>query len=140
MMGYRSRRKRERNIKLSIWVVQSLLAGIFMMAGFMKTTLPIDSLGQSHPWANQVPDLLVRFIGVVELLGGIGLLLPAMLRYRPEWSNYSAMGLVLLMVVAMVYHLVKAEYGAVPTNIILASFGIYVLWGRYKKDPITPAS
>ena len=63
-------------LNISLWAAQIILAGIFIMAGFMKTTTPIEQLSASLPWAKDVPSWLVRFIGISEFLGALGLSAP----------------------------------------------------------------
>ena len=73
-----------------LWLVQILLACAFGMAGFMKSTQPVDVLAQNGiQWATQVPVALVRFIGISELLGAIGLILPAATRIKPVLTPLS---------------------------------------------------
>jgi uncharacterized membrane protein YphA (DoxX/SURF4 family) len=71
-------------LHIILWIARVLLAVMFLMAGFSKATQPIDQLSQMLPWAGQVPVALVRFIGVSEVLGGLGLVLPALLRIKPR--------------------------------------------------------
>lgn len=59
-----------------LWIVQSLLALSFLAAGVMKSVRPLEQLKQSMAWVGRVPPMLVRFIGICELLGAIGLVLP----------------------------------------------------------------
>src|SRR5690606_41094839 len=94
-----------------LWVVQIALAALFLQAGYMKTFVPIAELSQVIPLAGDLP-LLTRFIGVVELLDGLGLILPALLRVLPALTALAAWGIATIMVLALFYHLVRAEYAA----------------------------
>jgi hypothetical protein len=85
-----------RNVVL--WGVQGLLAALFLFAGVMKLVLPIDAM--AGPVA--LPGLFLRFIGVAEVLGAIGLILPRLLRIRPELTPVAASGLVIIMIGATV--------------------------------------
>ncbi len=123
-------------LNISLWVAQVILALMFIMAGAMKSTQPIEELGKSLPWVNEVSAGLVRFIGISELLGGIGILLPSILRIKPILTPLAAAGLAVVMVLAFVYHIAKGEYNVLGMNIILASIALFVAWGRYKKQPI----
>jgi len=69
-------------LHISLWIAQVILAAMFLMAGVMKSTQPIEQLGASMSWVNDFSAGMVRFIGISELLGGIGLLLPALLRIK----------------------------------------------------------
>lgn len=69
-------------LHISLWIAQVILAAMFLMAGVMKSTQPIEQLGASMSWVNDFSAGMVGFIGISELLGGIGLLLPALLRIK----------------------------------------------------------
>lgn len=85
--------KNNKTLNIALWVAQALLAAMFLMAGAMKSTQPIEELGKSMPWVNDFSVVFVRFIGISELLGGIGLLLPAFLRIKPFFTPLAALGL-----------------------------------------------
>ncbi len=121
-----------------MWVAQVLLAAMFLMAGIMKATQPIEELSQSMTWVNDFSAGMVRFIGISELLGGIGLLLPALLRIKPIFTPLAALGLFIIMVLAFIYHISNAEYQALGINLILGAIAVFIAWGRYKKAPIQP--
>jgi uncharacterized membrane protein YphA (DoxX/SURF4 family) len=127
-----------RALNISLWVVQVILAGMFVMAGLMKSTKPIHELSVTVNWANDIPELLVRFIGVSELLGGLGLLLPGIFRIKPVLTPIAASGLVTVMVFAMIFHISRGEYPAIGFNLILALLAAFVAWGRFKKAVIPP--
>jgi len=120
-----------------LWIAQVLLACAFGMAGVMKATQPIDALTQAGiAWASQVPLALVRFIGVSELLGAIGLILPAATKIKPFLTPLAALGLLTIMILAMAFHLSRGEIQATPINIVLGGLAAFVAWGRTKKAPI----
>ena len=85
-------------MKYALWIVQGLLAALFLFAGVMKLVLPIESMTQEMP----MPGLFLRFIGVCEVLGALGLILPAWLRIRPGLTSLAAIGLLLIMLGAIV--------------------------------------
>ena len=70
-------------MNIALWVVQGLLTLAFLFAGVGKSFLPLPTVKKNFPWANHVPAALVRFIGVCELLGGIGLIVPAVTGFLP---------------------------------------------------------
>ncbi|PIB39168.1 hypothetical protein BFP75_12930 [Maribacter sp. 4G9] len=125
-------------MNIALWVAQVLLAAMFLMAGIMKATQPIEELSQSMTWVNDFSAGMVRFIGISELLGGIGLLLPALLRIKPIFTPLAALGLFIIMVLAFIYHISNAEYQALGINLILGAIAVFIAWGRYKKAPIQP--
>ncbi|AXE17128.1 DoxX family protein [Runella rosea] len=123
-------------MKIALWIVQGLLALMFAFAGFTKMTTPISELALQMPWVNDFSESMVRFVGAVELLGAIGLLLPALLRIKPILTPLAALGLAVTMLFAAVYHLTKAEYQGIGINVVLGGLALFVAWGRYKKEPI----
>lgn len=124
-----------KRLNIALWIAQGLLAAMFLMAGVMKTITPIEQLAESAPWVKDLPGL-VRFIGIAELAAGLGLLLPSLLRIKPILTPLAACGLLTIMVFAMVYHGMHAEYGAIGTNLIIALIAAFIAWGRFKRAPI----
>jgi putative oxidoreductase len=131
-----NKEKPSRLLNVVLWTVQVILATMFIMAGFMKTTLPIDQLSLSVPWAKDVPEALVRFIGTSELLGAVGLLLPGVFRIKPRLTPYAASGLLTIQVFAMIFHFSRGEYAAIGFNLVLALAAAFIAWGRFKKVPV----
>jgi putative oxidoreductase len=127
-------------INIALWVVQGLLAAMFIMAGAMKASQPIEAMAESLPWVTSTPIGLVRFIGISELLGGIGLLLPSLLRIKPFLTVWAAIGLALVMLLAAVFHGSRAEFPLIGMNVILMAMALFVAWGRSSKAPIFPKS
>ena len=127
-----------KGMHIGLWVAQGLMAAMFLMAGFMKLAQPIPELAASLPWVEEFPELLVRFIGLSEVLGAIGLILPAALRIQPKLTPYAATGLAVVMVLALVFHLSRGEFEAAPMNVILFGILAFIAWGRSKKAPIAP--
>ena len=121
-----------------LWVVQVLLAAAFIMSGFGKVTQSMAELHATMPWSAEVPLGLVRFIGVAELLGGIGLILPAATRIQPWLTGYAAVGLLLVMVLAAGFHASRGEYRFIGINAILGGLAAFVAWGRLSSAPIAP--
>jgi hypothetical protein len=109
------------------------------MAGFMKLTTPIPELVTKLPWVASLPHL-VRFIGASEIAGSLGLVLPAATRIRPALTSLAALGLVVVMVLAMAFHLSRGEVEALPINLILGGMAAFVAWGRARKAPIAARS
>lgn len=128
--------KNNKAINISLWVAQGLLAAMFIMAGAMKSTQPIEALAESLPWVKEVPSAMVRFIGISELLGGIGLLLPSILRIKPTLTVWAAVGLAVVMVLAAGFHVSRGENEVIGMNIILVLVAAFIAWGRTKKAPI----
>jgi DoxX-like family len=104
-----------------------LLALLFLFAGGMKLVLPIAALTEQMP----LPGLLVRFIGVAEVLGAIGLILPGLLRIRPGLTPLAAAGLVIIMIGATVLTLVANEVAAALISLVVGVLSAFVAYGRW---------
>ena len=120
----------------ALWVVQVLLALLFVFAGGMKLVLPLDQLAGPVP----LPGAFIRFIGVAELLGGLGLILPAALRIRPGLTPLAAAGLVVIMIGAVVITLIGAEPGGAVISLVVGLLAAFVAYGRWRLAPIHSSS
>ncbi len=131
-------RPASRVLHVSLWVVQVLLGAMFTMAGVMKSSTAIAELATKVPWVTEVPMWMVRFIGISELAGGIGLIVPALTRIRPGLTALAGLGLAVVMVLAAGYHVMHGELQALPINFVLGGLAAFVAWGRFRKAPIAP--
>ncbi|MBN9484670.1 MAG: hypothetical protein BGO70_06890 [Bacteroidetes bacterium 43-93] len=120
-----------------LWILQLGLAAMFTMTGWMKLSTPIDQLAAMMPWAKDAPAL-VRFIGTCELLGAIGLILPALLRIAPRLTPWAAVGIATIMLLATGFHIYRGELPHITTTIGLGLVAVLVAWGRFRKAPIAP--
>jgi len=125
-------------LNIALWVVQALLALAYLAAGIQKTFLSFDTLARTIFWTVYVPHPLVRFIGVSELLGSVGLIVPAATRIRPQLTILAATGLTLIMASASIMHALRGETIALPTTITLFVLDAFVMYGRRKLRPISP--
>jgi len=123
-------------LNASLWAAQIVLAATFLLGGFMKTTLPIDVLTAKMVWPGALPEGLVRFIGAAELAGAVALLLPAITRIKPFLTPIAAAGLVLVLALAVPFHLFRGEAPALALILPLGVLAVFVAWGRLKKVPI----
>lgn len=120
---------------IALWIVQSLLALAFGMAGFMKLLAPINQLAEmGMTFVTEYKETTVRFIGICELLGAIGLILPSALRIKPILTPLAALGIVVIMILAIFQHLSKGE--PIVSNIVMIALSAFVAWGRFKLSPI----
>jgi len=127
----------KRALHISLWIAQAVLALAFGMAGIMKATMPIAELAAKLPWTPDVPLALVRLIGTAELLGAVGLILPAATRIRPGLTALAAAGLVMVMALALSFHAMRGELAqAAPINLVLGGLAAFVAWGRFRNDPL----
>jgi len=124
---------------IGLWVAQILLAAMFLMAGatkLMSGSAELVAMGMG--WAENAPFLLIKFIGLAEVAGGLGLILPSATRIMPNLTKLAAAGLCVIMVLAAGVHIVRGEFGVVPVNVILFALAAFVIWGRTNKAPIAP--
>ena len=115
----------------ALWIVQALLAALFLFAGGMKLVMPLDKL--AGPVA--VPDPLLRFIGVAEVLGALGLILPGVLRIRPELTPLAAVGLVIIMIGATVITLMGVAMAPALIPLMVGLLAAFVAYGRWRVVP-----
>ena len=123
-------------MKYVLWVLQVLLGLAFVAAGFPKLIQPFAELAQQLAWVSDVPEGLVRFIGVAEVLGGLGLILPAATRILPWLTPVAAAGLALDMLLATLFHLVRGEGGVGVVPLLLGLLAALVAYGRWRMVPI----
>ena len=127
-----------RPLRIGLWLAQGIVAVAFIASVVMKLTTPINELSAMMPWAGQVSPAFVRFIGLVDIAGGIGILLPALTRIQPRLTVLAALGCVLLQVLAFGFHASRGEFAVLPVNLVLLALSAFVLWGRSKKVPVVP--
>ena len=131
---------RRSTLSIVLWIVQVLLALLFIFSGAMKLVMPLEKLA-GPPGSVVLPGAFIRFIGVAELLGGIGLILPGLLRIKPGLTPLAAAGLVIIMIGAVAVTLMGstgAGMAAVPAVTgLLAGF---VAYGRWRLAPIRSRS
>ena len=120
-----------------LWIVQALLAAAYVLSGSMKAFRPVEQLSKNMTWVSDVPAGLVRFIGIAEVLGAIGLILPMATNVAPGLTVAAAAGLVLVQLCALAFHLSRHETRVIPGNVILLLLALFVLVGRLA---IVPAS
>ncbi|TVZ16520.1 DoxX family protein [Maribacter sp. MAR_2009_72] len=130
--------KKSKAMHIILWIAQGLLAVMFIMAGLMKASQPIEALAESLPWVTTTPQALVRFIGISELLGGLGLLIPSIFRFKPYLTVWAALGLAAVMILAAIFHASRGEFSAIGMNIIIMGIALFIAWGRSKKVLILP--
>ena len=121
-------------MNVALWIVQGLLAALFVFGGGMKLVLPIEKM--TDPVA--LPGLFLRFIGVCELLGGIGLILPSLLRIRPGLTPLAAAGLIVIMIGATVITLAYIGIASALIPLVVGILAAFVAYGRSRLAPIRP--
>ena len=125
-------------MNLALWIIALVLAVAFAGSGVMKLAVPKDKLvtaGQG--WAQDVSPTNIRLIGLVELLGAVGLVLPAAVHIAPILVPLAAVGLALVMVGAIVVHARRKEPTNIVVNVVLVALAVFVAWGRFGPYPFT---
>jgi uncharacterized membrane protein YphA (DoxX/SURF4 family) len=117
-------------VNVALWIVQVLLALLFVWAGGMKLVLPLDQLTGPFP----LPGWFLRFIGTAEVLGGLGLILPGLLRRSTWLTPLAACGLVIIMIGATV---ISLRMG-VGMALIPAAVGVLAALVAYRRWRVAP--
>lgn len=121
-----------------LWVVQGLLAFLFLFAGGSKFVMTVEEMNASAPV--QFPGWFLRFIGAAEVLGGLGLVLPALLRIRPGLTPLAAAGLVIIMIGATATTLAGPDGAMALIPAVVGLLLAFVAYGRWRLAPIRPSS
>src|SRR5215211_2286025 len=122
-------------MNIALWIVQVLLGGMFVFAGVLKA-FQYERAKASLPWVKDVPRGLVTFIGIAELLGGLGLLLPAITGILPWLTPLAATGLALIMLLAAGFHASRREGQAIGMTAVLLILAAFVAYGRFVIVPL----
>jgi len=121
-------------MKKLIWIPQGLLIVGFTMAGIMKLTQPIEALSAQMSWVNHFQPWMVRTIALLEILGAMGLLLPAFLKSLPsKLTAYAGAGLTLIMIGAVITHVAIGETSQSIIPFVLFAMSAYVTFYRNKE-------
>jgi len=120
----------------ALWIVQVLLALAFGLAGFMKLTQPKEKLAANMKWVEDFSPTIVKAIGALELLGALGLILPALTGILPWLTPLAGVGLVLDMLGAAYTHLRRGENSVIIANGILLALAAFVAYGRFVAIPL----
>jgi len=118
-------------MNIALWIAQ-VIGATFILAGIIKTFQPKEKLAPRMPWVNSYSAIQVKLIGIAELLGGIGLILPWLTGIEPILTPLSAVGLALIMVFAMIYHYQHKEYKEIGFNAVFLVIMVFVAYGRFQ--------
>ena len=123
-------------MNIVLWIIQILLALLFLFAGGTKLVIPPEVLMKmGSPNQIVLPGLLIRFIGVCEVLGALGLILPGLLRIRPGLTPLAAAGLVIIMIGATGLTLAGDGVGAAVVPFVVTLLSAFVAYGRWRLSP-----
>ncbi len=119
-------------MNITLWIIAGLLAAAFAAAGAMKVAQPKAKLAESGmAWTEDFSDGQVKGIGAVEVLGAIGLILPAALDIAPILAALAAAGLAITMLLAAVVHARRGEKSSIPVTLVLAALAVFVAVMRF---------
>ncbi|MWV42796.1 DoxX family membrane protein [Paenibacillus sp. HJL G12] len=117
-------------MNIALWIVQGLLGLMFIFAGSTKA-FQYEKTKASMPWVKESSKGLVIFIGIAELLGGLGLILPEATGILPILTPIAAVGLGVVMLLAAGFHAKRKEYQGIGMNIILLVLAVFIAIGRF---------
>ena len=118
-----------------LWILQILLGLLFLFSGSMKFVMSVAEMTKDMPW---MPGWFLHFIGVMEILGGFGLILPSLLRIRPGLTPLAAACLVIIMIGATVITLSVTGIGPAMIPLIVGILCVFVAYGRWRLVPLSP--
>jgi uncharacterized membrane protein YphA (DoxX/SURF4 family) len=123
-------------MNIALWVIQALLALAFLAAGTMKVGRSKEDISKAMAWAKDFEPSQIKLIGAAELLGGLGLILPALTRILPWLTPLAGAALFVLMIGAFVTHLRLKELASSPPSIVLGLLSCLVAIGRFFVLPL----
>lgn len=126
-------------MNLALWIVAIVLAAVFAASGLMKEFVSKDKLVTSgQGWAEDFSPTNIRLIGLAEILGAIGIVLPAALHIAPILVPLAAVGLALAMVGAAVVNARRKDGAGIAVTGVLFALAVFVVWGRLGPYSLTP--
>jgi uncharacterized membrane protein YphA (DoxX/SURF4 family) len=118
-------------MNIALWIVQVLLAGLFLFAGGLKLVIPTEEMMKQMPLP--LPGWFLLFTGVVELLGAIGLIVPWLLGIRPRLTPLAAAGLVIVMIGATIYTVAAGDIATALMPMAVGLLAAFVAYGRWRR-------
>lgn len=122
-------------MNIAVWIVQVLAALAFGLHGY-SMLFQVEQARTRMAWTRAVSVRMLQFIGVAEVLGAIGVILPAATGVLPWLTVAAAASLVTIMALAVVFHLVRREWPNIVLNVVLGALAAFVLYGRLVLEPI----
>ncbi len=117
-------------MNIVVWIVQGLVALAFLLTGFIKAFMPVTTLKKNMAWVTDVPAAFVRFIGVAEILGAIGLILPLATGIAPWLTVAAAIGLAVVMISASMFHAARRESNNIGMTVVLLLLVLFIVIAR----------
>ena len=110
-------------------VSKTVVVSIFFIVGLIELNLPLDKMVNYLPWVDGHPLWFTRILGVVDILGASGILIPSIFGKMPNILKWTAVGCASKQCVAILYHSLYGVPGVIPVNLILLSFSLIIIWG-----------
>jgi uncharacterized membrane protein YphA (DoxX/SURF4 family) len=124
-------------MNILLWIIQVLLTLLFLFAGGTKLVMSTEAMqANASPNAIMLPGLFLKFLGVVEVLGALGLILPGLLRRQQYLTPLAAAGLLIIMIGAVVLTIMSDGVLMAITPFIAAVLCAFVAYGRSKLVPL----
>lgn len=124
----------------ALWIITGVLAAVFLVSGIGKLIVPKEKMagmGAATRWVEDFSPSALRAIGAVEILGAIGLILPATLDIAPVLVPLAAVGAVLLFVGAVIMRLRRGERATIVGDLVYLTMAAFVAWGRFGPESFT---
>jgi uncharacterized membrane protein YphA (DoxX/SURF4 family) len=126
---------KEISVNTALWIAQGLLAAAFATSGAMKLARSREQLQGRSPWMEDFSDSTLKFIGVCEVLGAIGLVLPPLLDIAPWLAPIAATGLTTMMALAALMHVRRNEPAGIVVTLVLGAIAVFIACGRFGPEP-----
>ncbi|MBF4518679.1 DoxX family protein [Flavobacterium sp. ANB] len=125
-----------KTVLIMLWTSQIILSVCFIWGASMKLFLSIKELSMMWPWTGEVPVALVKGTGIIDLLAGIGIIIPSFIQ-KPKLVWLTSIGTIALMFSASIFHICRGEASQIGINVFLAILAAFVVWGEkiIKKKP-----
>jgi putative oxidoreductase len=127
-----NQQKNVRTINISLWITQIVLA-VLLLSGAIMKFLPIEKISVMMPWTGEVPAWMVRALGLIDLSGAAGLILPGLFRIKPILTAWTALGIITLMFSAVTFHVSRGEAPVIGVNVFCMVLAGFIAWGRFSK-------
>jgi len=122
-------------MNVTLWILQVLLALAFLAHGLLFLSPPPEVAEQMNA---SLPRWFQLFLGVAEVAAAVGLILPGLTRIQPRLVPLAAVGIVVVMIGATVWHLVRREWSSAVITFVLLAMATYVVYARWRVLPIRP--
>src|SRR6266550_3864261 len=122
-------------MEAALWVAQVLVALAFAFHGY-QLAFALETMRGRVVWPRDVSDRLLRPIGILEILGAIGVVIPAATGVLPSLTVAAASGLVAMMLLAILFHITRREWPNIGLNVVLGALAFAVAYGRLVIEPL----